>query len=231
MKTQRDKRSRPFRVGLYGGTFDPIHVGHLQVAEDVLRRAALDCIYFIPSAMPPHKRSRMLTPAEDRMAMVRMALEDRRRMIPCDVEIKRGGPSYTIDTVRQLKARASDDQAFFFLVGIDAFLEIHTWWRFMQLFEQITFIVVSRPGSGQWSSVMLEELTAYVRTKISAGYFMEARSGQLKHPALGTIRPLPVTPVDIASSTIRRMIRQQAAYDAWVVPKVKRYIEEKDLYR
>lgn len=231
MKTLRDKGSRPFRVGLYGGTFDPIHVGHLRVAEDVLQRADLDWIYFIPSATPPHKRSGMLTPAEDRMAMVRLALEDRRRMNPCDVEIKREGPSYSIDTVRQLKSQASDDHAFFFLIGIDAFLEIHTWQRFMQLFEQISFIVVSRPGSGQWSTVMLEELTTYVRTKISAEYFMEERSAHLIHPTLGTIRPLSVTPVDIASSTIRRLIRQRAAYDAWVVPKVKRYIEEKELYR
>lgn len=231
MKNPSESRDPLRKVGLYGGTFNPIHVGHLRVAEDALRDADLDCIYFIPSSEPPHKRSIGLAPAEARLAMVQLTIGGHPRLKSSDLEIKRGGPSYSIDTVRQFRTMTAAGQEIYFLIGVDAFLEIHTWMRFIQLFEETGFIVVSRPGSGQWSAAMRKELASYVKTHIAPEYIMDSHARQLIHPTLKPIRPLSVTPVDIASSQIRKMIAQQKNFARWVVPKVERYIEEKGLYR
>ncbi|MDA8137132.1 MAG: nicotinate-nucleotide adenylyltransferase [Desulfobacteraceae bacterium] len=231
MKSDEFSQGRPSRLGLFGGTFNPIHRGHLRVAEDVLRHLALDQIFFIPSALPPHKSTGALAAAQDRLEMVRLALAGHAQMSVSEIEIQRTGPSYTIDTVRQFKVMSSATTEFFFIVGVDAFLEIHTWYQFKQLFEETAFAVVSRPGSGLWTGAMRRDMLDYMRRHLSDAYELTAEGDRLTHPNLPAIHLVPVTPVEIASSQIRAMVQRGQPIDPWVVPAVARHIQQRGLYR
>jgi nicotinate-nucleotide adenylyltransferase len=133
------------RIGILGGTFNPIHYGHLAAAEEVRDRLKLDRILFIPAAIPPHKHEEDVPAAEHRMEMVRLALEGNPRFEPSDLEIRRGGRSYTIDTIETL-IQSYPDAALFFITGLDSFLEIQTWSRWDRLVTLCSFVVLSRPG-------------------------------------------------------------------------------------
>ncbi len=133
------------RIGILGGTFDPPHIGHLIVAQDAWNALGLDRVLFVPAAVPPHKRGRVSTPAEVRLAMVEAACADDPRFEASDLEIRRGGTSYTVDTLRALKER--DPQgALFFLLGADQFREIHTWRSPEELVRLAELVALSRPG-------------------------------------------------------------------------------------
>lgn len=234
MKLNEPSRGRPLKVGLFGGTFNPIHQGHLTAARDVLRRLDLDHIYFVPSAMPPHKSDSQLIPAQQRMEMVRLALGEDDRFKACDVEIQRAGPSYTIDTVKHFNAMAPDGGQLFFVLGVDAFLEIHTWKAFKALFDVSAYVVMSRPGTGQWSEQLRRYVQDYVVRHISSDYQLSLHGDRLVHPLKKTIHLVSVTPVDISSSRLRAVIRAGQPIDLidqWVSPPVARYIETRGLYR
>lgn len=133
------------RIGVLGGTFDPPHIGHLIVAQDAWSALGLDRVLFMPAAVPPHKRGRVSTPAEVRLAMVEAACADDPRFEASDLEIRRGGTSYTVDTLRALKER--DPQgALFFLVGADQFRELHTWRSPLEIARLAELVALSRPG-------------------------------------------------------------------------------------
>lgn len=201
------------------------------MALDVLQQFQLDRIYFIPSAVPPHKSTGQLATAQERLDMVGLALEGHERLMACDVEIQRTGPSYSIDTVRQFKQTAGQANRLFFMVGVDAFLEIHTWRAADRLFEETAFIVMSRAGSGQWSPQMRQQVEKYVQDHISAGYALDTGEEHLAHPSLQKIHLVAVTPVDVASSNLRRMRREDQSIAPWVAPAVARYIEQRGLYQ
>ena len=114
MIAHNQNRAAPIRVGLFGGTFNPIHRGHTQVAENVLQQCDLDTIYFIPCAVAPHKAPASMAPADHRLAMTRLALNGNPLLRVCDIEIQRKGPSYTIDTLRWVKTAGIAAQRFFF---------------------------------------------------------------------------------------------------------------------
>ncbi len=124
------------RIGLFGGTFNPIHLGHLRTAVEVGEKLSLDVVFLIPSALPPHKDSTALISAEDRLAMARIAVEGSGLFQVSDVELMRSGPSYTIDTVRYFKS-CFGDAALFLIVGADAFLELDTWKDYQTLLDEI----------------------------------------------------------------------------------------------
>jgi nicotinate-nucleotide adenylyltransferase len=223
---------RPLRVGLFGGTFNPIHCGHAQVAKDVLYRYQLASIHFIPSALPPHKTKGTLATAMDRYEMACMALAEEPSFNISDIEIKRTGPSYTIDTLRHFKALQTDDETqFFFIIGLDAFLEIHTWKSFRQLFDLAAFIVMTRPQGPNPAPDMKEQAAQFAKERISAAYALSCHGDAMVHPAKQPIYLAPVTPVDISSSRIREMIGQGQSIRNWVAPTVAAYIEKKGLYR
>ena len=221
----------PLRTGLFGGTFDPIHIGHLQVAMDVRERFSLDRIYLIPSAMPPHKTNEALAPASDRYEMVRLALGDHESLEASDVETTRGGRSYSCDTVRYFKARVPENGSLFFLVGVDAFMEIHTWKNYASLFDQVAFIVMTRPPGGRSFEAFTGAVQHYVQQEISPHYALMRERAALMHENKKPIYLTAVTPVDIASTQIRRMIRGNQPIDAWVEPGVADYIRQRGLYR
>ncbi len=231
MKTCEFGQNPARRIALFGGTFNPIHRGHLQAALDVWAQFRLDLIYFIPSAVPPHKSRGQLAPAQERLAMVALALVGHAQLMACDVEIQRQGPSYSIDTVRRFKQTADPDCRLYFMIGLDAFLEIHTWRAFDLLFAETAFIVMSRPGSGQWSPEMRRQVALYVQEHISSEYRLDAEEKALAHPRLRKVHLTSVTPVDAASSHIRDLIRQGRSIAPWVTPAVADYIAQRGLYR
>jgi len=231
MKAHKPGRDRFQRIGLFGGTFNPIHIGHLSAARDVVHQYDLDRIYLIPSAVPPHKKGGELVSAEQRLEMVRLALGNQDSLRACDVEVKRAGLSYTIDTVRHFNANTPENGQIMFVLGVDAFLDIHTWKAFDDLFNEVAFVVMSRPGSGQWSYNMIQHIRAYIADRISPVYRYSEKDNRFVHPDKKEIHLVSVTPVNIASSQIRKMIQTGQSITPWVAPAVAAYIQEQGLYR
>jgi len=135
-------------IGLFGGTFDPIHKGHLAVAGAAAKRFRLGKVYFIPASMPPHRQNERIAPFHDRYAMLALATAGESKFLPSLAEAPTGQDhvSFTIDTVRRFKQAAGKSDHFLFIIGIDAFLQVASWHRSEDLLREIDFIVVSRPG-------------------------------------------------------------------------------------
>ncbi len=133
------------RIGLFGGSFNPIHLGHLIVARDVLEVHALDRMLWIPCGRPPHKTGHGLAPGEHRAAMIERAIAGEPQFSLCRLELEREGPSYTIETVRELRARMPAEELFF-VVGADTVAELATWKEIEELMRLCEFIPIARPG-------------------------------------------------------------------------------------
>ncbi|WP_319523493.1 nicotinate-nucleotide adenylyltransferase [Breoghania sp.] len=220
------------RAGLFGGTFNPIHKGHLMAAEQVLERFSLDRLYIIPCREPPHKSPDYLAPAADRVHMVRLALPADSRYYISEVEIRRSGPSYTIDTVTHFADTVVPGATLFLVMGMDAFLEIHTWRRWLELLEWVQPVVVTRRLDGESDadtdrSIMDES----IRTRLSGDYTYNEKNGCWQNPHEACIHLLQTLPVAVSSSQVRRRIKTGKPIAGLVPPAVKAYIEEKELYR
>jgi nicotinate-nucleotide adenylyltransferase len=219
------------RIGLFGGTFNPIHRGHVEVAEDVLKQFKLDHIYFIPCALPPHKTHGALASAKDRVEMVRLALKDRSALTVSNIETERGGSSYTIDTLKAFRSMYSPETALYFMVGVDAFLELHTWMSYRELLDLCAFVVMTRSLPDQTPIALAPLALDYTRHHISDGYTLASNGKELVHADKKTIYPVSVTPIAIASTQIRDRVRQGKPIHPWVNPAVSDYIDNKGLYR
>ncbi len=213
------------RLGLFGGTFNPVHLGHLKVAREVEKRLALDKILFIPSYLPPHKASREIAPPEDRLEMVKLAVKPFPRFEASAVEIESSGPSYSIITVEKIKKLYPGAEVFF-LVGIDAFLEIKTWKEYPKLLSSCSFVVVSRPGFSLRQAAKAVDLPWRTRLRrLNAKRFNPlAESGPL-------IFMLPIKAIDVSSTEVRRRIHQREPISRLVPPAVEKYIQRKNLYQ
>ncbi len=148
------------RIGILGGTFNPIHLGHLLVAQDAMEQMALDRVKFIPSATPPHKTAEVLASERDRLQMIRLAIRGNDRFQVDDIEVRRGGKSYSVDTLVELRRR--DPKAdFYFIIGADSLRELHLWWKAQRVVSLCTFVTVpgraSRPGPW-WIDVSMRRL-------------------------------------------------------------------------
>lgn len=147
------------RLGLLGGSFNPIHFGHLIPARAIAERLTLDRILLIPANIPPHKQDRALAPAEHRLAMARRAVADDPLFEVCDIELRRDGPSYTFDTVAAVRAAHPDIAALYWIIGGDTLPELTTWYRISELVQQVQFVTAARPGA---AGQALEPLRACV---------------------------------------------------------------------
>ena len=219
------------RIGLFGGTFNPVHLGHVNAARDVKTRFGLDRIYFIPSAQPPHKPGTRLASAHDRYTMVVLGLEGADALFPCDVEIQRAGPSYSVDTVAFFKKRMGAAGELFFILGVDAFLEIDTWKSSEALLRQAAFIVMTRPDKAVSEAELYKVMASYIKATLSSAYTFNAACGTWLHPSLRPIYPVVVSPMDVASSQLRDQLRRGEPADRWLNPAVAAYIKQKGLYR
>ena len=219
------------RIGLFGGTFNPVHMGHVQVIREVKEKFGLDKIFLIPSAFPPHKETEGIIDGLDRIEMIRLAFSDDPDFVVSDVELKRSGFSYTIDTVRHFKSIFPENTKLFFIVGLDAFLEVDTWKSYKDLFLLIPFIVMSRSATGQRDTVLQwKHLGSYIKSKISDEYRHSASRSCYIHDVKQPVFLFEVTPVEISSTEIRERIRKGRTIKSLVPEPVEDLIKAKGLY-
>ncbi|MGB2929891.1 MAG: nicotinate-nucleotide adenylyltransferase [Desulfobacterales bacterium] len=218
-------------IGLFGGTFNPIHLGHIQVIQEVKKGFGLDKIFIIPSALPPHKEPDGLVDAGDRVEMIRLSFSNHPDFAVSDVELKRSGPSYTIDTVRNFKSILPEDTELFLILGLDAFLEIATWKSYKDLFLLIPFIVMSRGTEGEDGTVFgRKTVEDYLKSKISEGYKLSASQSSYVHEEKKPVFVFNVTPIDISSTKIRKLIKNGSTIKTLVPEIVEAFIKSKGLY-
>jgi nicotinate-nucleotide adenylyltransferase len=219
------------RIGLFGGTFNPIHRGHLRAASEVIKRFNLDQIFLIPAALPPHKTPGTVANADDRMEMIHLAITGLSGLTVSDVELNRLGPSYTIDTVRHFKKTLTDDSRFYLIMGLDAFLEIDTWKSYAELLEQIAFIVMARPNEDYPDAYEgWKILENYLKSTLSEDYEFLAVRGCYTSEGKQPIHIVDIDALDISSTKIRQNIKTKMTIENLVPPKVAEFIQLKGLY-
>lgn len=212
------------KLGLFGGTFDPIHWGHLRSAEEVREALGLDRVLFIPASLPPLKTKIKTAPAADRLKMVRLAIAGNPAFAVSSVELSRPGKSFTIDTLRYFAAQGGGD-SLYFILGIDAFLEIGKWKNFAALFALAHFVVTTRPG--------LPALKRLGDIPVAArkSFCYDSRENVFRHASGTRLHFVRLTDLAIAASDIRARSRSGKSIRYLVPPAVERYIKEKELYR
>ena len=219
------------QIGLFGGTFNPVHSGHVRVIREVKAGFKLDEILIIPSALPPHKESANVVDAKDRVEMIRLAFLNDPDFVISDVELNRTGPSYTIDTVRYFRSILPENTRLYLIMGLDAFLEIDTWKSFKELFLMIPFIVMYRPVGGKDGKTSgWESLGHYLRSNISEGYTFSSSQSTYVHDKKQPVFVFDVSPVDISSTTIREHIKKGGSITHLVPELIENFIKTKGLY-
>ena len=193
-------RGDRLRVGIFGGTFDPPHVGHVIVAAEVVEAVQLDRLLWVPAAVPPHKAGRRITRGGVRRRLVAAAIEDDPRFELCDLELKRGGMSYTVDTLREIKAR-HPEWSLSLVMGTDLFTGFRRWKEPAAISELAELVAICRPGADPPRAA--ERMGA---------------------------RTVHVTPLDISSSLVRDRVARNLAVTDMVTPAVLAIIEEEGLY-
>lgn len=200
------------KIGLFGGTFDPIHYGHLILAEEVRQRMGLSKVIFIPSANPPHKRSENTTSALLRFKMVELAIEGNSFFEVSRVELDRSTPSYSLDTVKHFIGQ-SPKNLFFFIVGADSLFEMHGWYKIEELVELCPFVFVNRPEFTVGSKSAKElQLTPEAVHKVTQ-HFVE------------------IMPIGISASEIRKRVARGLSVRYLVPEKVYDFIQQEGLYQ
>jgi len=145
------------KIGILGGTFNPVHIGHLILAEEAREKLGLDKIVFIPTALPPHKDSLNIALADKRLKMLKLAIKGNKHFTVSDIEIKRKGRSYTIDTLKELKQKYSRDELYF-IIGSDLLKYLNEWKDLNEIIKMVKFVVATRPG------FPLEQIPNYIKT-------------------------------------------------------------------
>jgi len=213
------------KSGIFGGTFDPIHFGHLRAARELADLLQLERIIFIPSASPPHKIQREVTPFEHRAGMVRLAIEGNPLFSFSDVENLREGKSYSIETVRHfLKAQISSDELYF-ITGQDAFDLITTWFDWKTLLTLCHFVVMTRPGYDN------RGLGRILPEDIAAAYQFDQVHDRFVNPQGTAVYFRRTTFLDISASDIRAGIRAGKSAQYLTPDAVIRYIKAEKLYQ
>lgn len=212
------------RLGILGGTFDPIHLGHLRVAEEMGEELDLEKVYLIPGASPPHKEGRPITPFHHRLAMIRLAARGSAVLEAFDIEGRRPGLSYSIETLREIHQLFKSGLEIFFIIGMDAFHEIKTWKEYRNLFDYASFVVIKRPGyESDGLSTFLDSLEIGFRPYGSGESFVAPSGRVLIHRE--------ATLMDVSSTKIRDLVIRGRSIRFLVPESVRTYILEKGLYR
>ena len=215
------------KIGILGGTFNPIHYGHLAAAEEVRDRLKLDRVLFIPSSLPPHKDEE-IPPAMQRLEMVRLAIAGNPQFKLSDIEVKRGGKSYTIDTIEALHGNHPGAELYF-VTGLDSFLEIPTWKAWERLLKLCCFVVLSRPGYRFADLVNLPFLQK-AEQRLGALDRGEETHGAVEVEGGVTICLEDIPLYDISSTDIRKRVRDGRTVKYHLPDSVETYIIENKLY-
>lgn len=213
-------------IGLFGGTFDPVHCGHLRAAAEARRLARLDRVLFIPSYIPPHKAGGGAAPAADRLRMVEIACRRRAGFEVSPIEVEARGKSYSIQTVRRVK-RMWPGSRVFFIVGVDAFLDIGTWHESAKVLTECVFLVTGRPGFDldRARDVLGGRLRGRTGPLVEAGPLAAAAPPRFRFILV------PIRALDVSSTTVRDRVRRGASIDGLVPAPVAAYIRAHQLYR
>ncbi len=203
-------------IGIFGGTFDPIHYGHLRPVAEVARALALAEVRFIPAGTPPH-RARPFADAPHRLRMVELALQGQPTFRVDDCELQRGGPSYTVDTLSSLRAELGTTRLCL-IIGMDAFLGLPTWHDWQRLFTQAHIAVMHRPGSN------MGRLPEWAAGRVCDD------PARLRETEAGLVWLQAVTPQDISASAIRARRARGLSIAGLVPPAVADYIDDHQLY-
>jgi nicotinate-nucleotide adenylyltransferase len=214
------------RIGLFGGTFNPIHLGHLRAARTVEEAFSLGQVLFIPSYIPPHKAAVDIASPEDRLKMVELAVAGIPRFRASALEVEARERSYSILTLEKIKT-VFPGSPIFFILGADAFLEIETWRDYERVLFQCSFIVISRPG------YEVERARDVLGGRFREETFAVPPEGGLDNRTLGTFRIflLKIDALDISSTEIRKRVKSGGSLEGLVPPEVEAYMRRKRLYR
>jgi len=204
-------------IGVFGGTFDPVHTGHLRVAEEVREAFSMERVYFVPARIQPFKQSGRGATADERVRMLEMEMRGNSFFRTSSVEIRRGGVSYSIDTVKHFARRFGE---IFFLMGMDAFSDIGLWKAHRELFSYADFVVMVRPGM-KLSGLPISLL----------GETRQLDDSTFEHASGKKIYFHHITQLDISSTRIRGLARMGKSIRYLVPYPVERYIIKKGLYR
>jgi nicotinate-nucleotide adenylyltransferase len=215
--------TRPHRIGILGGTFDPIHVGHLEAAAVAQRVLKLGELLLMPSMTPPHRHVQPYVSAFHRFAMVSLAIADRDGFIASDDELLASGPSYTSTTLGRLRERGFAPTELFFVLGSDAFSDISEWHRYPTVLDEAHFAVVARPGTA-WAD-MRTRVPELVPRMVDAAAFANESDGRPRIVLLTASTP------DVSSTEIRRRVAAGESLAGLTPPAVASHIERHGLYR
>ena len=208
------------KIGIFGGTFDPIHVGHLSVAGEFAAAFGLDQVLMMVAAIPPH-RDRPVASPEDRLQMVQLAVQEYPGLTASDLELVREGPSFTLDTVKEVRKEAEGAQIWMALGG-DAYSLISSWYRPEDVLAQVHLVVLTRPGYSVDLMSPLPKILSERYTSNGDAYL---------HDSGGSLRTLQVSPLDVSSSMIRKAVFEGESIRDLVTVEVSQYIQQKGLYR
>ena len=208
------------KVGIFGGTFDPVHLGHLRAAEEFAEGLKLDHVIMVPSANPPHREESPGAGPRDRLEMVRLATGANPRLEASDLEIERGGSSYTVDTLLEIRRRQPEWELFMAL-GTDAYNDISKWRRPGEVISLAHLVLLTRPG---FAVDFLGPLPEALRTEYS-------REGDMyRHSAGATLRSMSVSALDISAGSIRSLVSRGLSIRYLVHSDVFEYIQRKGIY-
>ncbi|WP_321368858.1 nicotinate-nucleotide adenylyltransferase [uncultured Desulfuromusa sp.] len=210
------------RIGLLGGTFNPIHSGHLHIAEEVQKSCHLDQVLFIPTCRPPHKDLAADIPFDQRLEMVDIALADYPCFFSCDIEGRRGGHSYSVETLQQLHAEHPQDE-YFFIMGMDSFQELSLWKDYARLFDFAHIVVTARPGFAG----TIQEL---LPVAIAGRFCYDSDSQNLQCETGFSLITVAHTCRDISSTDIRQKMAEGHDVGGQVPRAVIEYIKTHHLY-
>jgi nicotinate-nucleotide adenylyltransferase len=217
------------KIGLFGGTFDPVHLGHLAVAHAATEKFGLARVYFVPADLPPHKQKRKLTDFQHRFAMLALATTEDQRFVPSLLDAPAGAPNYSVETVRRLKSTLGKSDKLYFLIGMDAFQDIATWHKPVELLGECEFIVAARPGHslGDAAGALphgLRPPEAVLRA------LSKQQSGTISLPGV-TIHLLGELRERVSSTQIRAAAGKSVKQLSRFVPRqVAEYIKKEGLY-
>lgn len=218
-------------IGLLGGSFNPIHNGHLHIANYVYNTLALDRVIFIPTGDPPHKSAASLAPAHHRLAMVKLATEPHKSFVVDDREARSSTVSYSIDTVSQLKKEFPRGTELGFIIGLDAFLDLQSWKQATHLLDICHVIVCSRPGV---SFTQLQSMPLLPPIPQPSLYNLNKKNISrldISLPWGSSVTLLSIPPCEVSASHIRQQVALKRPIGHWLPPTVESYIIQHQLYQ
>jgi len=217
------------RIALFGGTFDPVHLGHLAVARAAADKFDLSRIYFAPADLPPHKQKRKLTDFQHRFAMLALATAEDKRFVPSLLDAPSGVPNYSVETVRRLKGSLPKSDRLYFLIGMDAFKDISTWREPERLLGECEFIVAARPGHSLGDAA--RALPEAIRPPEPALHALSKQHSGTIHLQGATIHLLGELRERVSSTQIRAATHKSVKQLSRYVPRVvAEYIKKEHLY-